>query len=131
MKLFLPSTIKPSGLWRKRGKEFVDDVKRKTAWNAPAREPRIHPGKKAGMPYGVWVSDLAARHKVIILCWKCQSKFDHKKANYYKDRRFPHVFGKCDGCKDIMSSETKLYIHESFLGEPGGNTKAGQVWTPR
>lgn len=128
--LLLPSSIRPSAVWKKRGQSFWNDVRQKASWNKPEAQPREHPGKKNGLPTGGWIDDLSALRKAIILCWRCQPKFDHKRANYYKDERFPHVVGKCDGCREYMNHQTKLYIHESFLGEPGGRTKAGQSWTP-
>lgn len=130
--LLLPSTIKPSSIWKRRGRSFWDDARKKFSWRSDAdkRQVREHPGAKYGKPKGGWIDDLAALRKTIILCWRCQPKFDHKKANYYKDGRFPYVIGRCDGCRTWMNHETKLYIHESFLGEPGGRTRAGQCWTP-
>jgi len=116
MPLYLPKGVKPSSKWTKRPK--------------PAVQPVEHPGKKPGAVTGSWIHDLVALRKAIILCWRCQPKFDHKRARYYKDERFPHVIGRCDGCKEHMNHSTKLYIHESFLGGPGGQTKSGQVWTP-
>lgn len=131
-KLFLPSSIRPSGIWKKRGKPFWDDAKAKFSWRSDAseRQPVEHAGAKYGQPKGSWIDDLAALKKAIILCWRCQPKFDHKRAKYYKDGRFPYVIGRCDGCRRWMNHETKLYIHESFLGEPDGRLKAGQSWTP-
>ncbi len=129
--LHLPKGIKPSPLWTKRPQASRQAIQKAVAWRPDTVEqPREHPGKRIGKPVGSWIDDLAALRKAIILCWRCQPKFDHKKAHYYKDERFPHVVGKCDGCKEYMNHQTKLYIHESFLGEPGGNTKAGQCWTP-
>ena len=128
--LFLPRGFKPSGLWKKRGQKFKDEVKQATRWLMPGDEPAIHPGKKFGATVGGWIDDLVSHKKVIILCWRCQPKFNHKRSHYYKDERFPTVIGKCDGCREIMNRDTKLYIHESCLGDPGGNTKAGQSWTP-
>lgn len=128
--IILPSTIKPSSIWKKRGQAFWQDVKEKASWITPKQKPREHPGRKFGAVTGGWVADLVARRKAIILCWRCQPKFDHKRANYYKDGRFPYVIGRCDGCRENMNHQTKLYIHESFLGEPGGRTMAGQSWTP-
>ncbi len=130
---FLPASMKPSGLWKKRGERVRLNLMNHSSWGDAALrkpEPREHPGRKFGKVEGAWIDDLAARRKALIFCWKCQPKFDHKKANYYKDRRFPHVVGKCDGCRTIMNHETKIYIHESFLGDPDGNSRAGHSWTP-
>lgn len=128
--LLLPAAIRPSNIWKKRGRPFWNDMEKKASWRTPASQPIEHAGKKYGKPVSGWIDDLASLRKAIILCWRCQPKFDHKRAHYYKDGRFPHVIGKCDGCREHMNHQTKLYIHESFLGEPGGRTKAGQCWTP-
>lgn len=124
--LLLPKGYKPSALWKKRAPKF----RKKASWNKPAQQPQEHPGRKYGMPEGGYVTDLAALRKTIILCWRCQPKFDHKRHNYYKDEKFPHVVGKCDGCRQVMNHSTKLYIHESYLSDPGGRTRSGQCWTP-
>lgn len=128
--LLLPPAIRPSSIWKKRGRSFWNDAAKKASWRQPESKPQEHPGKKYGKPVGGWIDDLVALKKAIILCWRCQPKFDHKRSNYYKDGRFPYVVGRCDGCREMMNHQTKLYIHESFLGEPGGRTKAGQCWTP-
>ena len=131
MKFFLPRSMVPSGLWRQASETFRLDLMNKTSWGHAGKPvPREHPGRAFGKVEGAWIDELVSTRKAIILCWKHQSKFDHKKYNYYKDRRFSHVVAKCDVCKTIMNSETKLYIHESYLGDPDGNSKAGQSWTP-
>lgn len=131
-KLFLPSSIRPSAIWKKRAKPFWDDAKAKFSWreDAPQCQLMEHPGAKYGQPKGSWIDDLTSRRKMLLLCWRCQPKFDHKKAHYYKDGRFPYAVGECDGCRTWMNHEAKLYIHESFLGEPSGLLRAGQCWTP-
>lgn len=126
MSLYLPPGIKPSGMWKKRGEKF----RKKASWNKPAAQPREHAGRKYGKPEGGYVTDLASLKKAIILCWRCQPKFDHKRYHYYKDERFPHVVGKCDGCRQIFNHSTRLYIHESYLSDSGGRTRSGQCWTP-
>ncbi len=128
--LLLPAGFKPSNIWKSMGHKFRVKLAAQSAWRVPKSPPKEHPGKKFGQVEGAWIDDLVSTKKVIILCWKCQNKFDHKRSHYYKDRRFPHVVAKCDGCRTFMNSETKLYIHESFLGDPDGNSKAGHSWTP-
>ena len=127
--LFLPNTIQPSGIWQRRSNQARAALRKVASWRTPESQPREHPGRKFGATAAGWVFDLVARRKVLILCWRCQPKFDHKRSRYYKDGRFPYVIGKCDGCREHVN-QAKLYIHESFLGEPGGRTMAGQVWTP-
>jgi len=77
-----------------------------------------------------WVDRMASRRNAILLCGNCQPKFDPKRHNYYRDRKFTHVQGKCDGCQGY-SLQAALYIHESFLADPGGRTRKGQCWTPK
>ncbi|KPK68175.1 hypothetical protein AMJ82_08925 [candidate division TA06 bacterium SM23_40] len=132
--LILPSTIKPSPNWRKRAGQFAMRLSKngRSVWRQtkPKNAPREHPGRRIGKPEGTYIMDLVALRKAILLCWRCQPRFNHKRANYYKDERFPYVVGRCDGCRRFMSHQAKLYIHESFLGDPGGRLRAGQCWTP-
>ena len=132
--LILPKSIRPSSIWKKRRKSqsFWQDAKEKFSWRQDAsnRQPQEHPGRKYGKPVGGWIDDLVARRKALILCWRCQPKFDHKRADYYRDERFPTVIGRCDGCRTWMNHEAKLYIHNSFLGDPNGHLRPGQCWTP-
>jgi hypothetical protein len=88
------------------------------------------PGRPVGQPEGSWIDELSSRHTAIVLCdIRCRSRFDHKQADYYMDRRFPYVSGQCDGCRQI-EVQCRLYIHNSFLSEPNGRIQSGQVWTP-
>lgn len=128
--LLLPKAIKPSSIWKKRGQSFWNDARKKFSWVAPVEKPIEHPGRKFGAVEAGWIADLVALRKAIILCWRCQPKFDHRRHNYYRVDRFARVIGRCDGCRDVLSQDKKLYTHESYLGEPGGRTKAGQCWTP-
>ena len=88
-----------------------------------------HPGRPVGKPHGVWVAELVALHKCVILCWSCQPKFDHVRNKYYKDMRFDCHQGRCDGCRK-WASQGKMYVHESSLAEPDGRLMSGQVITP-
>ena len=76
------------------------------------------------------MNDLAELQKAIILCFGCAHNFDHKRSHYYKDRKFPWVVGRCDGCR-VFSPQAHLYIHESLLTGYKGRTRSGQVWTQR
>lgn len=127
MSLLLPRSMKPSGRWKKRAAKIRDSISWKK--HIPT-QPFESPGRKFGKPEGGHVTDLAYLRKAIILCWKCQPKFDHKRYCYYKDERFPHVVGRCDGCRQILNHSTKLYIHESYLSDPGGRARSGHSWTP-
>jgi hypothetical protein len=91
--------------------------------------PQEHPGRPSRCLAGGFIDDHVAQLLAIVLCWSCQHKFDHKAHNYYKDRRFPFVQGKCDDCARFQP-RCAFYIHESFLGEANGRIKSGQCWTP-
>ena len=88
-----------------------------------------HYGRPQGKSHGTWVDDLVALRKIIILCHLCKHKFDNEKHNYYFDRKFPYVMGRCSACRSF-ASQGALYIHESALAEPGGNLLSHQMWTP-
>lgn len=106
-------------------------ARRKVRRNGVARTKLVEdPGRKVGKPEGSHIYDLVALRKAIVLCHiRCRARFDHKKADYYMDRRFPYVTGRCDGCRQI-AIQAALYIHSSFLGDPGGRLRPGQCWTP-
>jgi len=81
-------------------------------------------GRNHGKPHGTFVTDEAEQQKGVILCWKCDHKFDPKKYRYYKTREFK-IQGRCDGCKEHTQG-ANFYIFEGLLGR-----KHGQCWTPR
>lgn len=56
------------------------------------------PGKTTGRTSGSWVHDLCALRKVITLCSFCQPKFNPGRLGYAKEKEFPIVQAKCDGC---------------------------------
>lgn len=91
--------------------------------------PREAPGRPVGHPEGSWIADLVALRKAIILCRTCDHRFDPDRHHYYKDRKFPFVQGRCDGCRQF-AYQGRLHIHESALADPGGKLRSGQVWTP-
>ncbi len=91
--------------------------------------PIEYPGRNVGKPAGSHIDELASQRMTLVLCWACQPKFSHKRHHYYKDQKFPFVRGKCDGCRK-HSERAKIYLHESFLTDPGGRTTSGQIWTP-
>jgi len=90
----------------------------------------IYQGRKIGKPEGSYMDDLCAMRSCIVLCWRCQHKFDHARHHYYKDRKFDFVRGKCDGCR-TFAMKAGFYVHGSFLTDEGGKTTHGQTWTPR
>lgn len=86
--------------------------------------------KPRGLSEGGWIDRMASRANAIVLCRSHQVKFDHKAHNYYKDRKFPYVQGKCSACGE-WDNQSALYIHESYLSDSNGRTKHGQCWTPK
>ncbi len=123
--LILPAYLKSKMEQRghKLNRQKTDSLRQETN---SLREPT----KPKGVSPGGWVDRLASRHNALVLCRLHQSKFDHRKHHYYKDRKFPYVQGKCDACGelDVMAA---LYIHESFLANSDGETSRGQCWTPK
>jgi hypothetical protein len=88
------------------------------------------PGRPRKTSISAWVDDLSALHKALTFCSGCRQKFNHKLAGYYQDRKLPFCIARCDGCNE-HANRAQLYIHESYLTEPGGKTRHGQCWTPR
>jgi hypothetical protein len=117
-------------LRRAHGKGQLRKAQRKHIKNMITQGPAEHPGRSVGKPAGSWIDELVCNQTAIVLCdLRCKSKFDHGAADYYMDRRFPYVSGKCDGCRETMI-QCRLYIHNSFLSEPNGRIRSGQVWRP-
>jgi len=69
------------------------------------------PGKTVGRTAGSWVHDLCALHKVITLCPLCTHKFNPKRLGYIKEKEFPVVQAKCDGC-DTFDVRCSAYFFE-------------------
>lgn len=75
-----------------------------------------------------WVTDLAELRKNILMCWRCDAKFEpaHKSYGYFRDTRWRTlhggVMGVCDGCRDNMGGLLQLYVHESFIGRGPGQS---------
>ena len=109
-------------------KSYAKALRAVAEWVKP--EPAEHPGRKFGKPHGTWIDDLSARAKAIMLCRGCAHRFAHARHRYYRDRKFPWVIARCDGCRQL-DQQAVLYIHESVLAEPDGRLRPGQCWTPR
>jgi len=69
------------------------------------------PGKPHGRTAGSWVYDLCALKKVITLCPLCTHKFNPGKFHYRKEKEFPVVQAKCDGC-DTFDVRCSAYFFE-------------------
>jgi len=128
-----PQLILPKHVGDRRYKRAVDprrvaNAKKAVGTINPRVQLKEHPGRPHGMPHGSWVWDLTCLRKVVLLCFACQHKFDHKRNDYYMDGRHPFCTARCDGCRRL--GQAKMYIHNSALAEPGGRLMSGQVVTP-
>lgn len=74
------------------------------------------PGKTPGRTAGSWVHDLCALHKVITLCPLCTHKFNPGRLGYRKEKEFPFVQAKCDGC-DTFDVKCSAYFWEATYHE--------------
>lgn len=105
-------------------KERSEAAKRKQYAQA-ARQLREQ-SRPVGSVAGSWISDLAAIRQCILLCWRCQHKFEsgnpplYKRLNYHKDQRYSQdyggVQGTCDDCRDPFEYRVQMYVHESYVG---------------
>lgn len=66
-------------------------------------------GKTKGRTSGSWVHDLCALRKVVTLCSFCQHKFNPGRLGYSKEKEFPIVQAKCDGC-DTFDPKCAAYF---------------------
>ena len=73
-------------------------------------------GKKRGMTAGTWVHDLCSLRKVITLCPLCTHKFNPGRLGYRKEKEFPIVQAKCDGC-DTFDPQCSAYFFEETYHE--------------
>ena len=74
------------------------------------------PGKTYGRTSGSWVHDLCALRKVITLCPLCTHKFNPGRLGYIKEKEFPVVQAKCDGC-DTFDVRCSAYFFEETYHE--------------
>ena len=71
-------------------------------------------GKTRGRAAGGWVHDLCALRKVITLCPFCTHKFNPGRLGYIKEKEFPVVQAKCDGCSTFDSKCTAYFFEETY-----------------
>lgn len=73
-------------------------------------------GKKRNRVAGGWIADLAAQKRAITLCGPCTPKFNPARVGYRKEKEFPVVRAKCDGCStdDLFCT---LYIYEALYSQ--------------
>ena len=72
------------------------------------------PGKTVGRTAGSWVHDLCALRKVITLCPLCTHKFNPGRLGYVKEKEFPVVQAKCDGCNTFDVKCTAYFFEETY-----------------
>ena len=72
------------------------------------------PGKTKGRTSGSWVTDLCALRKVVTLCSFCQHKFNPGRLGYAKEKEFPVVQAKCDGCDTFDPRCAAYFFHETY-----------------
>ena len=77
----------------------------------------LFPGKSKGTLGGSLVSDMSEMEKTLIMCGKCQHKFDYKRQGYYSVWRYENqpVTGECDICLvRITGSDGRIFIHDNM-----------------
>lgn len=72
------------------------------------------PGKTVGRTSGSWVHDLCALKKVVTLCSFCQHKFNPGRLGYQKEKEFPVVQAKCDGCNTFDPRCAAYFFAETY-----------------
>lgn len=72
------------------------------------------PGKNKGTTAGGWVHDLCALKKVITLCSFCTHKFNPGRLGYIKEKEYPRVQAKCDGCDTFDPWCTAYFFEETY-----------------
>lgn len=70
-------------------------------------------GKKHGRTAGGWVDELASQKKCITLCPLCTGKFNPGRVGYRKEKEFPYVQAKCDGCS-THDTKCSMYIYGEY-----------------
>ena len=71
-------------------------------------------GKTYGRTSGSWVHDLCALRKVVTLCSFCQHKFNPGRLGYTKEKEFPIVQAKCDGCETFDPKCAAYFWAETY-----------------
>lgn len=74
------------------------------------------PGRTPGRTAGSWVHDLCSLRKVVTLCPLCTHKFNPGRLGYRKEKEFPFVQAKCDGC-DTFDVKCAAYFFEETYHE--------------
>lgn len=72
------------------------------------------PGRTKGRGAGGWVHDLCALKKVITLCPLCTHKFNPGRLGYRKEKEFPFVQAKCDGCETFDGKCSAYFFEETY-----------------
>lgn len=72
------------------------------------------PDKTVGRTAGSWVHDLCSLRKVVTLCSFCQHKFNPGRLGYVKEKEFPVVQAKCDGCNTFDPKCAAYFWAETY-----------------
>lgn len=72
------------------------------------------PGKTVGRTSGSWVHDLCSLKKVVTLCSFCQHKFNPGRLGYAKEKEFPVVQARCDGCSTFDPRCAAYFWEETY-----------------
>ena len=72
------------------------------------------PKKTVGRTAGSWVHDLCALRKVVTLCPFCTHKFNPGRLGYRKEKEFPFVQAKCDGCSTFDVKCSAYFFEETY-----------------
>jgi hypothetical protein len=70
-------------------------------------------GRKRGRTAGGWVDELAAQKRLITLCPLCTNKFNPARVGFRKEKEFPAVNAKCDGCS-TLDLKCTMYIYDEL-----------------
>ena len=68
-------------------------------------------GKKSCVTAGSHLSDLCALRKCVMLCSRCEHKFDAKRARYRRKHFLSGLIGECDGCGE-KGTHCAAFVHE-------------------
>jgi len=89
----------------------------KRTWTTQDRQKAAEaPGRHWKRVAGGYIADLADLRKSVVLCSQCACKFNPKGHRYRRETDFPHVTGRCDGCK-AHDMRCILYVAEEIYSQ--------------
>lgn len=100
-------------------------------WRGVGPQADEHPGRPYGNTVSSWIDDLCQLRKVVLLCDGCQSRFDYKRAHYFRDERWSgRVTATCDGCREY-TTRGRMYLPEERILSSTGVGEPGQCWVAK